>query len=838
MLGPVTYTEATDIGNYVYAGNFCHKTYQSQPTSPCTSAIRKYAVYIRKISLRSKLPIKGKWPPSPCKKIIKLATVEQITQHQEAKLQRLESIDEYMLQNGMDQVSMDDLLQPIDGSPIKILVVQGVPGIGKSTFAWKFCRKWAKGKIYQQYDLVVLLRMRDTRVREATKLHDLFFSEDEEFPKQVAKDIISREGKSTLLIMEGLDELPASCLADGTLLSNLLQGLSLPEVTIMVTTRPWAVQMLTEKCGDQISRLVEILGFTKEDIQRYASHAFPVEAKTEFLEYLHSHPQLESIMHIPLNAAFVVQIYKQFKCSQQTVPHTLTQLYTALVKGLLLRYMKSVPEFCEQNLGDFKNLPEPIRTHFEQLCLLAFMSFTKLSVQVTFTDSEAALYGCLDSLGLMQSSADLSIDTGTTVTHSFLHFTIQEFLAAYHLSKQPAQVQELFIETHKNDDQFHMLLKFLIGLNCDVLEFLRESAPNTKLSTLQLYWLFESQSPMAVCNFLGNEIVDYKSVNATPLDLYALSYSLCCSNCKWNLFISVRNLTAIYSIDHNTFNGEIRTLIFSNTTQIGLNLFFSLPRHLIKTISYLKVFSDVDIDSAVAEVLINSSLQSLSIFSYNVCESSVSATLRSLCCYSSLIGFAFGWCSFTSSDMLLLCQYITSSCPSDFYVSLNSTTFKEDCLQTFISAVACSKFLSGFSLKHVKLSLTELEMLSIALSSNCMLNRIKLYDCSIDGEKAELLATGLEESKNLKEVDLTDNNIDANGATALGLMLEVNTSLKKLNLSKNGLIGNRGALRLICALEQNKTLEQLILPAECEPAEYESILFKRIRGENRVLFKD
>ena len=79
--------------------------------------------------------------------------------------------------------------------------------------------------------------------------------------------------------------------------------------------------------------------------------------------------------------------------------------------------MKSLPELSELKIVDLKSLPKPIKTGFEQLCLLAFMSFTKLTVQVTFTDSEAALYGCLDSLGLMQSSADLSVDTGTTVTH-------------------------------------------------------------------------------------------------------------------------------------------------------------------------------------------------------------------------------------------------------------------------------------------------------------------------------------------------------------------------------------------------------------------------------------
>ncbi len=216
-------------------------------TASPKTAIGKYADYLKKVYLRSKL---GKWPPAPCKKIIKLATIEIKEDHSQlalCKLSRSESIDEYMQNNSMNPISMEDLLPEKDGSLPKTVIVQGVPGIGKSTFAWKLCRKWAKGKIYQQYDLVVLLRMLDTRVREATKLSNLFFSEDVDFSNEVAKAAVFNSGKSILLLMEGIDELPAFCLADGMPLSNLLQGESLPEVTIIVTSRPWTVRKLEEK---------------------------------------------------------------------------------------------------------------------------------------------------------------------------------------------------------------------------------------------------------------------------------------------------------------------------------------------------------------------------------------------------------------------------------------------------------------------------------------------------------------------------------------------------------------------------------------------------------------
>ena len=77
-----------------------------------------------------------------------------------------------------------------DGSWPKLILVEGAPGVGKSTFAWKLCRKWSKGKILSQYKLVVLLRLRDKRVREAKTLYDLFFYDDPEEQKLIVKEVI------------------------------------------------------------------------------------------------------------------------------------------------------------------------------------------------------------------------------------------------------------------------------------------------------------------------------------------------------------------------------------------------------------------------------------------------------------------------------------------------------------------------------------------------------------------------------------------------------------------------------------------------------------------------
>ncbi len=835
--------------------NFCHSTLgNSSPDtllpfvlpSPPTEVTKRYSNYLRKVYLRCKLPVKGKLSPVPCKKIIKLAAIDIRENHSylaSCKLNRSESIDEYMQNHSMDSISMNDLLKEKDGILSKIVVVQGVPGIGKSTFAWKLCRKWAKGKIYQQYDLVVLLRMRDTRVQEATKLSDFIFSESKKQSEQVTENIIASGGKNILLLMEGIDELPVSCLADGTPLSNLLQGESLPEVTIIATSRPWAVQTLVEKCGDQISRQVEILGFTKDDILRYITYAFSEEEKADFLQYLESHPQLESIMHIPLNAAFIVQIYKQFRCTQQVIPNTLTELYTALVEGLLLRYMKSNADFAQYNVVYLKCLPEPVKTHFQQLCLLAFISFTKLTVQVTFTDSEAALFNCLDFLGLMQSSTELVVNTGTTVKHSFLHFTIQEFLAAYHLSNQPFHVQQLFLEVHINDPQFSVLITFLVGLNSNTLQFI----PFPKsyiLLPFHLHLLYESQSPQNVCLFLGVDLVNHvPTLTSTSFDLYSLSYCICHSNCPWALEIDIQNVSSLFSNSDQSYIGYLKYLVVSSASERNLRLLFSFPKRLFSNLHRLRInIQEPQFASILLDVLSDGRFTNLKSFSLtgNALQNSLNMASLFECLsmfHPKLVHIGIGLATFSFADMTKLCQYMKSrSGFPDFTLAVSGNDMDNESLRLMISTIAVSKSLTHLDLSNSCLSV-ELEMLSVAISVISSLRSLALKSCLIDGEGAELLCNELQENHTLLGLDLRNNLIDKNGAAALASMLAVNTSLKILYLSHNQKIGQVGALRLISTLKHdNKSIEKLTLPAVCEPIEYGSMLFKKVQKRNCVEF--
>ena len=283
-------------------------------TSARSPAISCYGEFLEGVYNRSSVSNDGKFPPTPSEKYIKLAVVER-----KSKLQDLEELRKNTLHGRVDkmlegkkEIDVASILKPQqNGHPISLVSVEGPPGIGKSTLAWELCRNWDR----QQYDLAVLLRLREREVQQIERVPDLFPHVDNDLQQSIAKEIIDRNGKRVLFILDGYDELPVNLRRTG-LLVKLLKGEVLPKCCVLVTSRPSARNDLERVCRPQIQRYIEILGFTQESVEMYAASIFSNEPDSEilndFLTYISSskNPAINSLMYIPLNAAIIVEIYR------------------------------------------------------------------------------------------------------------------------------------------------------------------------------------------------------------------------------------------------------------------------------------------------------------------------------------------------------------------------------------------------------------------------------------------------------------------------------------------------------------------------------------------------
>ena len=243
----------------------------------------------------------------------------------------------------------------------------------------------------------------------------------------------------------------------------------LPEATVVITSRLWASEFLHRECKENISQHIKILGFTKENMMSYlkSSAANDPSLLADLKKYISWYPHISSLMCIPLNSAIVVEVYRNIRKDATLVPKTMTELYSSLLRDLLLRHLLDHPEHGRNRrwrVCSFNDLPQDV---YQQLCELGRIAYQGIlhNQQVIFSD----LPEDFETLGLMQCAPELYVGEGAAVSYNFLHLTVQEYLAAFYLSHQPVEKQiEHFMECKKqyrsSEHHFYMVLLFLSGI--------------------------------------------------------------------------------------------------------------------------------------------------------------------------------------------------------------------------------------------------------------------------------------------------------------------------------------------------------------------------------------
>ena len=239
-----------------------------------------------------------------------------------------------------------------------------------------------------------------------------------------------------LIVCDGFDELPREQRQEGSVYIDLLKGRLLAEATIIVISRPSVSAELWSLCQHNIDRHLEVIGFTKEDIKRYAESVFSGDILAGFLSYITSSPPIYGMMYIPLNAVIVALIYQDSYDTDTPFPTTITQLFDALALALIRRHLVStrrVPsEYCMppslQRTEDISKLPLLVAQQLLQLAKVAYESLCKK--RFVFTE----LGEDFEHLGTMKKTTSVNVFRGPGCSYSFLHLTLQEYLTALHIA--------------------------------------------------------------------------------------------------------------------------------------------------------------------------------------------------------------------------------------------------------------------------------------------------------------------------------------------------------------------------------------------------------------------
>ncbi|KAM4532818.1 NACHT, LRR and PYD domains-containing protein 12-like [Fundulus diaphanus] len=324
----------------------------------------------------------------------------------------------------------------------KRVLTKGIAGIGKTVAVQKFTLDWADGKANHLFHFVFPFTFRDLNLinEKSVSLIDLICDYFEE-----VQDLKVSEYKRSniLFIFDGLDESKyplnfennAMCRSAtktttvDVILTNLFNGQLLPNASVWITTRPAAANKIPP---NHINIVTEVRGFNDEQKEEYfRKNITDKNVAQRILDHLLSKPlrSLYIMCHIPIFCWISATALQSLlsKEDQNELPKTLTEMYVHfLIKQTVLKKRK------DYHGGD------PDKDMVMKLGKLAFEQLEKGNIIFCEEDlkecnidlKQAAVYSGVCTQIIRKESG-----LHKKEVYSFIHLSVQEFLAALYVHK-------------------------------------------------------------------------------------------------------------------------------------------------------------------------------------------------------------------------------------------------------------------------------------------------------------------------------------------------------------------------------------------------------------------
>ena len=354
-----------------------------------------------------------------------------------------EAVSVHLARGGAEQVPHEKVpldyehilsFSPPAGISRKRVLIEGVPGSGKSTLVQRMCHDWSICGFAQDYKVVIQVTLRSLPKDQKLSLEDLIFTSvgDAAIIQEVTDFVTAHQGQGVLFIFDGFDELSEE-MREKSPVCDIITGHLAPHSSFMVTTRPISAESLYHR----VDRRVEISGFGWEEVKKFIMEYFASNpsAGEKLLLTLSCRPHIMNFCFTPLLCLMVCYVISLGDDSPELL--SLHQLFECVIIHTINHNLKRLGR--KERAGSLKDVMQ-LFPSFNRLMQLAQEGIEKDTIIFSDLDFEvdSAFHGLFNCVKAQNRFGIISC------TWHFLHLTLQEFMAALAVAKKTPEEQVTF----------------------------------------------------------------------------------------------------------------------------------------------------------------------------------------------------------------------------------------------------------------------------------------------------------------------------------------------------------------------------------------------------------
>ena len=312
--------------------------------------------------------------------------------------------------------------------------MQGQTGIGKSTFVKKLLVDWVEvnkaagdeqAAVLKNFELVVAVNLKEVSkcqsLKDVIRLSNVFAKEDKCMTENLV-DYISNNQEKVLLIFDGYDEYRSGCDSE---IYEIFSGNSLRSCCVLITTR---ISKADELRGSEDLH-AEITGFSQVDREDFMRRFLNSEEVSKLMDHLYTR-ELQELAKVPLLLLLFCILWREGQ--SKSFPNSKTKLYVDIVQFILnhTHSKQTADKTKTKQYVELKSFKE-ILSEIGKVALQSLLKDDHLFEYSQLSDSV-----CCDEsifIGLLQIT-EYSETLRPVGMVSFIHKSIQEFLAAWYIT--------------------------------------------------------------------------------------------------------------------------------------------------------------------------------------------------------------------------------------------------------------------------------------------------------------------------------------------------------------------------------------------------------------------